>query len=129
MRGGDIIFISLHSFCPHVHTEQVLNTSRDEQKYAPQCAVHTITPHTYGHLHTHLLISPPSHLTPSHPHPHTSPLSTSFFHPHTSHPPIPLLTPHTLPYPSSHLTIHIIYIHCYCYLATYNIIIFIYNLL
>ena len=90
------------STCPH----RALGTSRDEQKYIPQCAVHTITPHTHGHLHTHLLTLPPSHLTPSHPHPHTSPLSTSFLlypsshltpsltPPHTSHPPISLLTAH-----------------------------------
>ena len=104
MRGGDIVFISLHSFCPHVHTEHwmqaELNNLLSTQSHLTQMDTVTLTS---SHPHT---------LIPSQPHPQTSPLSTSYtlhFTPshilrHTSHPPISLRTPHTLPYPFSHLT-------------------------
>ena len=77
MRGGDIVFISLHSLSTHVHTETW--TLAELNRYITICYISPpahLTPHTPGHLHTHLL-------------PHTSTLT------HTSHHPIPTLPPHT----------------------------------
>ena len=111
VRGGDILFVSLHSFCPHLHTEHWMpaKLNRNITMWYP----HHHTSHTWTPAH-----SPPPHtstLTPSHPHPHASPLSTSppfpfpSSHTHTlpfpfSHPPISLFTPHTSEY--THYYIH-----------------------
>ena len=114
VRGGDIVFISLHSFYPHVHTEHLMQAELNNV---------LSTPSQLTHMDTFTLTS-------SHPHPHTSHHHTPTLTPTTLTPPLsPLHTPShppTLPFPSSPLTPHnahiiIPIVVIIIYLYSYNI--------
>ena len=111
VRGGDIVFISLHSFCPHVHTEHWTPAEMSINIY------HNVLSTT-----SHLTHMDTFTLTSSHPHPHTSYHHTPTLTPHTITPrpshlpplhlpsllytPLPTLTPSHFPPHPSHLTMH-----------------------
>ena len=86
MRGGDIVFISLHSFCPHVHTEHWMQAELNNVLSTPSQLAHMDTfTLTSSHTHPHTYLHYTSPLSSTHPFP------PSHFPPHPSH-----LTMHTL---------------------------------